>query len=66
MGNLPKGYKYQIVGRRARKLGKTSFVGGYDILLYPPSFGGVERRGKYLNMTEVNRTLKIIKKNLKR
>jgi hypothetical protein len=64
---LPKGYRYQIVGRRATKISRTGDTGGYDILVYKPHFGGMVRVGSFMNkenaMIEVRRIRKTIERD---
>ena len=54
--------RYQLVGRRSRKVGKTGFLGGYKIIAYHPSFGGRNEYGLFQTKKEAQKYLKKLKK----
>jgi len=37
----------QITGRKAKKFGKTGFTGGFNVIEFPPKFGGQKVHGKF-------------------
>ena len=55
--------RIQITGRRARKVGKTGFVGGYNVIEYKKNFGGRNEHGKFKTKTEATKFARKLRKS---
>lgn len=54
--------RIQIVGKRARRFGKTLFVGGYKVIEYKPNFGGRTEHGVFKTKIQAKRFAKSIRR----